>query len=175
MKKIFYIITTLLLIASCATTSNQNIKGNNSFREVPPELQGVNWAKSPNDVMGNPIKDEPLIWVGLIKDVTVSNKGNEVEIEWLCEHLAFTEPGPAAISVRPIKVHRGSGYFALSIVSGEMPLEQALKFKQQHTSSPHYVLACGTLYSIIERKGQKVPFIYTLRFGMGPDLAKIVK
>ena len=125
--------------------------------------------------MSNPIKDEPLIWVGLIKEVTVTNRGNEIEIEWLCEHLAFNEPGPAAIAVRPIKVHKGSGFFALSIVSKEMPLERALEFKKQHTSSPHFVLAGGTLYSIIERKGHKVPFIYTLRFGMGPELAKIIE
>lgn len=109
-RNIFYIIVTLLLIASCGTIANQTRKaGSNSFRDVPPELESVNWIKSPNDVMSNPIKDEPLIWVGLIKEVTVSNKGNEIEIEieWLCEHLAFTEPGPAAIATRPIKVNKG--------------------------------------------------------------------
>ncbi|MBN1380677.1 MAG: hypothetical protein JXA41_03270 [Deltaproteobacteria bacterium] len=175
-RKVFYIIITLFLISSCATTSSQTREaGKNSFRDVPPELEGVNWIKSPNDVISNPIKDEPLIWVGLIKDVTVSNKGNEIEIEWLCEHLAFTEPGPAAITVRPIKVHKGSGHFALSIVSNEMPMERALKFKQQHTSSPHYVVAGGTFYSIIERNNRKVPFLYTLLFGMGPDVAKIIE
>lgn len=173
-RNIFYIIVTLLLIASCGTIANQTRKaGSNSFRDVPPELESVNWIKSPNDVMSHPIKDEPLIWVGLIKEVTVSNKGNE--IEWLFEHLAFTEPGPAAIATRPIKVNKGYGCFALSIVSKEMPLERALEFKQQHTASPHYVLAGGTFYSIIEKKGRKVPFLYTLGFGMGPDLAKNIE
>ena len=175
MRKIFYTILILLLVTSCANAPSQNGKGSHSFRDVPPEWGKINWGKTPNDVIRDPIKDEHLIWVGLVRNVSVTNKGDKIEIEWFCEHLAFTELGPAAISTRPIKTHKGQGYFVFSIIVSEMSMAQAMKFKKEHTSSPHYVLAGGTLDSLVEREGKKIPFLYVLRSGWGPDLAKIIE
>ena len=150
-------------------------KKSSDFRAVPPELVGVDWKRTPNDVLRSPVKDEPLIWLGVVREVFVSHKDAKIEIEWNCEHLAFAEPGPEAISSRPIKVREGRGYFALSLVLGDMTTEQAMKFKREHTESPHYMLVGGTFAGFVERNGRQVPFLYTLRFGLGPNLAVVVK
>jgi hypothetical protein len=123
----------------------------------------------------SPINDEPLIWLGIIKDVFVSPKGDKMEIEWLCEHLAFAEPGPEAISFRPIKAHEGRGGFSMSLIVEDMTMDQAIKFKKEHTESPHYMLVGGTFAGFVERNGRQVPFLNTLRFGLGPKLAVMVK
>ena len=72
-----------------------------------------------------PIKNEPLIWLGAVKDVSIKQKDNKIEIKWLSKHLNFAEPGPAAISVRPIKAHSGEGYFALSLILEKMTMDKA--------------------------------------------------
>jgi hypothetical protein len=150
-------------------------KESSGFHVVPPELAGVDWKRTPNDVLRSPAKDEPLIWLGVVRDVFVSHKDSEIEIEWNCEHLAFVEPGPTAISTRPIQARAGDGYFALSLIIRDMTTEQAMKFKREHTESPHYMLVGGTFAGYVERNGRQIPFLYTLRFGLGPKLAVVVK
>ena len=146
-------------------------KEEKGFHSVPSELTGLDWKRTPFAVLNSPVKNESLIWVGLVKSVYVSQKDGKTEIEWLCEHLSFVKPGPSAISVRPIEVRKGEGRFALSLVLEGMAIERALKFKEEHTSSPHYILVGGKFDGVVEREGRQVPFLYTLRFGMGPKLA----
>ena len=150
-------------------------KESGGFRVVPPELAGVDWKRTPNDVLHSPVKDEPLIWLGVVRDVFVSHKDGKIEIEWYCKYLAFADSGPAAISTRPIKAREGHGYFALSLIVADMTTERAMKFKREHTESPHYMLGGGTFAGFVERNGRQVPFLYTLHFGLGPNLAVIVK
>lgn len=150
-------------------------KESRSLRQVSPEVVGTNWNRAPEDVLASPLKDEPLIWIGAVKNAFVKKLNDKIEIEWLCEHLAFSEPGPDAISVRPIKVRKGRGHFALSIISSDMPMEQAMKFKKEHTDSPHYILVEDKFAGFEEIEGMKVPSLYVYRFGMGPDLAEIIE
>jgi hypothetical protein len=56
----------------------------------------------------------------------------------------------------------------------DMTMEQAMKFKREHTESAHLMLAGGTFVGFVERNGRQVPFLYTLRFGLGPNLATVV-
>lgn len=155
--------------------SNRAEKDNESFRKVPLELAGVDWERTPDDVLANAEKDEPLIWLGMVKDVSVNGKDGKIEIEWVCEHLEFVESGPEAISVRPIKARHGHGYFALSLILDDMTMDQAMKFKREHTESPHYMLVGGTFLGFVDRGGRQVPFLYALRFVLGPNLAKVLK
>jgi hypothetical protein len=131
----------------------------------------VDWTRTPEDVLNSLNKDEPLVWVGLVEEVLVSQKGSQVEILWICKHLRFAEPGLAAISRRPIKVKEGAGSFAVSLVVDGMSLEEARQFQREHTTSPHYLVAGGTFQSFVENHGQKVPFLKTIRMGLGPKLA----
>ncbi len=160
----------LVLAISVFAAAEKEDKG---FHSVPPELAGLDWKRTPVAVLNNPVKDEPLIWLGLVKNVFVSQKDGKTEIEWFCEHLSILKAGPTAILVRPIKARKGEGYFSLSIVLDGRTNERALKFKEEHTSSPHYILAGGKFDGVVEREGKQVPFLYTLRFGMGPNLALI--
>ena len=176
MKKLsFALLIVLLPLVACAPIQTKQDRSRNSFRSVPAELTGVDWKRTPNDVLNRPIKDEPLIWVGIVRDVFVSHKEGKIEIEWLCEHLSFAEPRPEAISIRPIKARPGLGYFALSLIVSDMTTEQAMKFKNEHTASLHYMLVGGTFAGFVERDGKRVPFLYTLRFGLGPNLAIMIE
>ena len=175
MKISYSLLLILFLFVGCASAPNMPAKESSGFRVVPPELAGVDWKRTPDEVLRSSVKDEPLIWLGVVRDVAVTRKDGKIEIEWYCEHLAFTEPGPGAILTRPIKAREGHGYFALSLIVGDMTTEQAMKFKREHTESPHYMLVGGTFSGVVERSGRQVPFLYTLRFGLGPNLAVIVK
>jgi len=171
----FILLIVLLSLVACAPIQTKLDRTRNSFRSVPAELAGVDWKRTPNDVLNRPIKDEPLIWIGIVRNVFVSHKEGKIEIEWLCEHLRFSEPGPEAVSIRPIKARPGLGFFALSLVVSDMTTEQAMKFKNEHTASPHYMLVGGTFAGFVERGGRRVPFLYTLRFGLGPNLAMMTE
>jgi hypothetical protein len=172
MRKISYsLLLVLLFLVGCASVPSMPAKESSDFRAVPPELVDVDWKRTPNDVLRRPVKDEPLIWLGVVREVFVSHKDGKVEIEWFCEHLSFVEAGPAAISGRPIKARKGEGHFALSLILNDMSIEQALKFKTEHTASPHYILVGGNFAGVVEREGIRVPFLYALRFGLGPNLA----
>ena len=98
---IFSIISVALSVAS-----EKEEKG---FYSVPQELTGLDWKRTPISVLNNPVKDEPIIWVGLVKNVYVSKKDGKTEIEWFCEHISFVKPGPSPISVLPIGVRKGDG------------------------------------------------------------------
>jgi hypothetical protein len=165
----------LLLIGACTPTQEKRRDEGNSFRTVPDELREVNWSRTPNIVMQTPLKDEPLIWLGVVKDVSVKQKDNKIEIEWLCQYLNFANPGPAAISVRPMKAQPGEGYFALSLILEKMTLEKAKELQKEHLATPQYMLAGGKFDGFVQRKGMRVPFLYTYRFSLGPNLAIIEK
>jgi hypothetical protein len=135
-KRSSILLLILLLFAGCASAPKMPVRESIGFRAVPPELAGVDWNRTPDDVQRSPVKDEPLIWLGIIRDMSVTDKDGKIEIEWYCEHLLFVEPGLTAISSRPIKAQPGQGYFALSLVIGDMTTEQAVKFKREHTGSP---------------------------------------
>jgi hypothetical protein len=168
MRKIAHLpLLIFLVLAGCVSAPKMPPKESCGFRAVPPELTGVDWQRTPDDVLHSPAKDEPLIWLGLVKGVSVNHKDGKFEIEWYCEHLAFAEPGPAAISIRPIKAREGHGYFALSLILEDMTAEQAMKFKREHTESPHYMLVGGTFAGIVERNGRQIPFLYTLHLAWG--------
>jgi hypothetical protein len=149
----------------------QATKGTDSFTQLPQELSTVDWTRTPEDVLNSPKKNEPLVWVGQVQEVLLSQNGSKVEILWLCKHLRFAEPGPAAISKRPIKVKTGDRLFAVSLVAENMSMEEARKFQREHTGSAHYLLAGGTFPSFVESHGAKVPLLNTLRMGLGPKLA----
>lgn len=175
MKKLFYIVIfSLFFISACSTSHKQTTEESRSIRQVSPEVVDADWNRTPKDVLENPIQDEPIIWVGIVKNVFVKEQNGKIEIEWVCEHLAFYEPGPAAISVRPIKVCKGQGYFVLSLIIGDMTMEQAMKFKKEHTATKHYILVEGKFTGFEEIDGMKVPFLFTYHFGVGSDLAKMV-
>ena len=176
-KRIYFISLATLLICACVPQYQIKDNNGNSFRTVPEDLAGVDWSRTPTDVLNNPQKDEPLVWLGVVRSVYIkqNQKENKIEIEWLCEHLNFAEPGPTAISVRPIKARSGQGYFTLSVIVENMSIEQARQFRSEHTASPHYMLAGGKFAGIVEREGRRVPFLYMYRFGLGPDLAIIQK
>ena len=176
MKKTRYPIFLVLLAGiACTSIHQERVRKSSDFRTVPSELIGVDWNRTPRDVLTNPIRNEPLIWVGVVRDVVVQEKDGEIEIEWLCEHLMFYEPGPSAISVRPIKTRKGEDLFVLSLIIKDMSIDRAKKFQRDHTAKPHYMLAGGKLAGFVERQGRRVPFLYTYRFGLGPDLAIIEK
>lgn len=176
-KRRYTILLLLLLIMACVPTQQKRDMKSNSFRSVPAELSGVNWRITPIDVLKNPKEEEPLIWLGIVKNVYIKEypKENKIELEWLCEHLNFAEPGPDAISVRPIKARTGEGFFSLSVISENMTIEQARNFQTEHTATQHFMLAGGKLSGFVDRDGKRVPFLYTYRFGLGPDLAIIEK
>lgn len=171
-KKVISIGLLVLLVASC--TSGQPPKTSENFTRLPPELSTVEWTRNPEDVAANPRKSEPLVWVGLVKEVLIYQQGTKIEIDWLCQHLRFAEPGPEAISKRPIKVRKGTGLFGVSLVLENMSVEDARKFQAEHTRTPHYLLAGGTFETVKDWKGSKIPFLNTLRMGLGPKLAELV-
>jgi hypothetical protein len=150
MRKIPHVLLFVLLaLAGCVTAPKLPPKENSGFHGVPSELTGVDWKRTPNDVLRSPVKDEPLIWLGVVKGVSVNHKEGKIEIEWYCEHLSFAEPGPAAISIRPVKARDGDGYFALSLILEDMTIEQAMKFKRAyrvtslHAGGWHICRVCG--------------------------------
>ena len=169
------ILLLLLIVTACVPTQQKRDKESNSFRAVPEELAGVDWKRTPDEVVVAPLKDEPLIWLGIVKDVSVKQKDNRIEIEWLCQYLHFAEPGPAAISVRPMKARTGEGYFASSLILEKMTMERAKELQREHTATQHYMLVGGKFDGFVQRKGVRVPFLYTYRFSLGPDLAVIEK
>lgn len=175
MKKFCSYLLSLLILTACAAVPNQSAEENSSFRKVPTELTGVNWKRTPNDVLRSPEKDEPLIWLGVVKDVFVSQKDGKIEIKWFCNHLVFAEPGPEAIIIRPIKARQGQGYFSLSLVIGDMTMDQAMRFKKEHIDSPHYMLAGGRFAGFVKMNEKQIPFLQTLRFGLGPDLVTLLE
>ncbi len=175
MKRLPYIAVLFwgILMTACMTVPATTGGKEKGFLSVPPELAGVDWKRTPEAVLSNPVKDEPLIWLGIVRKVDVTQRDKKIEIAWYCEHLSFVEAGPPAIGKRPIKAKEGKGFFALSLILDDMSIEQALKFKKEHTASPHYALVGGKFDAVIEREGRPIPFLYTLRFGMGPNLAVI--
>jgi hypothetical protein len=172
-RKVISIGLLMLIVAGC--TSAQPPKASEGFTQLPPELSAVKWTRNPHDVLDNPTKGEPLVWVGLVKEVLVYQQGTKIEIDWLCVHLRFADPGPEAISKRPIKVRQGRGLFGVSLVTENMSLEDARKFQAEHTRTPHYLLAGGTFEAVQDWKDSKVPFLTTLRMGLGPKLAELVE
>ena len=171
MKNTFIVMLVILpLLSACASSPQRLRTQERGFRAVPSELAGVNWLRTPVDVLNSPLKDESIIWVGIIKDVLIKNE-DSIEIEWLCEHLSFADPGPDAIKRRPVTVHKGQGLFAVSLILPEMTMEDANRFKSEHTATPHYMLVGGRFLGFIQREGKQVPFLYVLRFGIGPRLA----
>ncbi len=172
MKTLSYIaLLSFLLLAACVTTPRKMGTEERSFLTVPPELAGADWKRTPTAVLDSPVKNEPLIWLGMVRDVHVGQKGGRAEVEWLCEHLSFAQPGPAAISVRPIRAHKGEGYFVVSLIIDDVTAEQGVKFKAMHTASPHYILVGGKYSDVVEREGKQLPFLYALRLSLGPNLS----
>lgn len=164
-------LLSLLILCLTICVSVGTGKSADSFTQLPPELSAVVWTRTPQDILRSPQVGESLVWVGQVEEVLISQNGSKVELLWVCKHLRFANPGPAAISQRPIKVETGDGTFAVSVVAENMSVEQARKFKREHTASPHYLLAGGTFQSFVEHRGIKIPFLHTLRMGLGPQLA----
>jgi hypothetical protein len=162
----------LFLIFLISYTSTQRANESRDFTQLPSELSAVDWTRTPEDIVTNPKKSEPLVWIGLVKEVLVYQKEAKVEIDWVCQHLTFVDPSPAAISKRPIRVRKGSGVFGVSLVMENMSLDEAKKFQTQHTLTPHYLLAGGTFGGMKDWKGSKVPFINTSGMAVGPKLAQ---
>ena len=163
----------LCFLSACASVPAA--KSTDNFTQLPQELSAVDWTRTPEDVLKSPIKGEPLVWVGQVREVSLSQKESKIEILWLCKHLRFVEPGPAAIAKRPIKVKEGSGSFAVSLVAYTMPIEKARELQKEQTRFPHYLLAGGTFHSFIESHGTKVVLLYPYRMGIGPKLAEFAK
>jgi hypothetical protein len=159
-------------VISSGGSSAQPTKQSDNFTQLPPELSAADWNRTPEDVLASPKKDEPLVWVGQVTEVSVYQNGSKIEINWLCKHLKFVDAGPAAISSRPIKVKGGAGLFSVSLVAENMSIEQAMKFKAEHTRIPHYLLAGGIFSSVIDWHGAKIPFLQTSRMAIGPKLAE---
>lgn len=63
----------------------------------------------------------------------------------------------------------------MSLIVGDMAMEQAMRFEREHTESPHYMLVGGTFAGFVGRNGREVPFLHTLRFGLGPNLTMVLK
>ena len=167
-------MTLVLIFVLAACASPQNLKDREGFTQLPQELRGVDWTRTPEDVLDSPKEGEPLVWVGQIEEVEVKQQDTKVEIGWICRHLEFADPGPAAISKRPIRVKKGAGYFALSLTIADMSIARAREFQREHTQSPHYLLAGGTFCSMIDRHGRKIPFLITQRISFGPELVEFV-
>lgn len=163
----------VLLFVGCAMPPGTSERNDGGFRTLPPDLPSPNWTSTPVSVLKSPVKNEPLVWLGLVKNVYVSEKRGKVEIEWLCEHLVFLEPGPAAISVRPIRARKGQGYFAVSLIADGMPVERAMQFKANHTGLRHYLLVGGKFAGLVDRDGRRVPVLSTLRLDIAANLAVV--
>ncbi|MDY6951076.1 MAG: hypothetical protein SWE60_06170 [Thermodesulfobacteriota bacterium] len=170
-KRLWVFVPLLLCMVSCGTVQKKEGDHSKGFRTVPPPLIEADWERTPTDVLSNPVEDEPLIWAGIVAHVYVRARDGRVEVEWLCKHLRFCKPGPRAISVRPVEVKEGEGYFSLALRLKSISLKQAERFQKEHVLTPHYMLAGGTLKEIVEREGRKVPLLQVLRFGLGRDLA----
>lgn len=164
----------LLFLGSCASTQVEN-NGSPDFTQVPDELAAVDWSRSPRDTLVNPKEDEPVVWVGVVKEVLVYKNAANVEIDWLCQYLRFVQSGPAAISKRPIAVRKGTGLFGVSLVVENMSLDEAKKFQIDHTHIPHYVLVGGRLAAVQDWKGDKIPFVKALRMSLGPKLVDLAE
>jgi hypothetical protein len=172
MKKLIYISLLIFMFAvACTPAVKITERDEKDLRSVPSELSGLDWKRTPMSVLSNPIMEEPLMWLGLVKNVSVTEEDNKTKIEWFCEHLSFVETGPAAISGRPIKARKGEGDFAISLIMTDMTKEQALKFKSEQTSTAHYILVAGKFDGFVEREGRRIPFLYSLRFDLGRNLA----
>ncbi|GEM_PF-4024436 len=161
----------LLGLVGCASTRVENRSRN--FTQLPPELTAVNWKQSPRDILANASVGEPLVWVGLVKEVLVYRNAGSIEIDWVCQHLRFIDAGPAAITKRPITVREGTGVFGVSLVVEDMPIDEAKKFQVDHTHVPHYLLVGGTLAAVRDWKGEKIPFVKALRMALGPQLVSL--
>jgi len=170
-KRLFALLSSLLFVVACGTVQKTEGDNRKSFRTVPPALIKVDWHRTPTDVLSNPVQDEPLIWAGIVEHVYVRPRDGKIEVEWFCKHFRFCRPGPKAISVRPIEVKEGEGYFTLALTLKDISLKQAERFQKEHTLTPHYMLAGGIFLGIAQREGRKVPLLRVLRFGLGRDLA----
>lgn len=164
------VLALILLFTAQMTIASDKDK----FTKVPETLSGVNWNRTPIDVIASPKNGEPLIWVGHIEDAKVCQRDKKVEIEWLCKHYKFANPGEEAIVTRPMSVLNDSGgYFVVSLVS-EMPIERAMKFARNHKENSHYLLVAGTMDSIVDRNGKKAVFVYTHRMDVGASLVTFI-
>lgn len=172
-SKIIILLSLFLFLSACSVMQKKLNEDDGSFRTVPIELTDFDWKRMPVDVVANPRPDEPLIWLGVVKDVMIIPKDGKIEIKWFCQHLSFADHSPHAISTRPIKARPGKGYFIVSLIIEQMTMEEAMNFKHEHTATPHYMLAGGKLDAIVEREGIQVPFLHTLKFGLGPNLAVV--
>ena len=172
-KALRFSLCLLWLLWACAAV--QSARGAENFTQLPKELSAVDWTRSPEDVLADPKEGEPLVWVGLVTEVLVYRRGSKIEIDWLCKHLKFVKAGPLAILTRPIKVKEGAGLFGVSLVSEDMSMEQAKKFQAEHTQTPHYLLAGGTLAGVNDWKGSKIPFLHTSLMNLSSKLVEFAK
>lgn len=163
----------LIFCFSFATTSHcATAKG---FRELPPVLEGVDWKKTPAYVVKFPKFGESHVWVGRIEDVRLIQQPGKVEIDFFCKHLSFVQLTADSIAVRPILVKNESdGHFLISLII-ETDMQEAEKIRESHMREPTYLLAGGSLDSIVELKGEKVPFLHAHRMETGKNLVKFVQ
>jgi len=158
MKSRLVLLAVLMFAASCASPVTKN----RGLLSIPPDFGPVAWTTSPAAVVQGRLKGTAVVWIGRVVAFTYAHRDGKLVLEWVCNSLPFVAPGPTAIRERPVAVRaQSNGRFLVNLVEVDMPDERAEALKRDYSAEPHYLLAAGTVDSIVDDDGIPTVFLYT--------------
>lgn len=167
MKVRFWIACVALFsLAACATSAGGGL------RATPAGLGPVSWSTTAADVIEHPKRDQAVIWIGRVIDVSYWKRDDKLVMEWTCENLPMVHPGEAALEKRPIAVqHAPAGTFVINLEQIGMSENEASRLARAHEASLHYVVVAGSVDAVVSRLGVPTVFLHTRQFELSRELA----
>ncbi len=167
----FVVVSLLVLLAGAGGTA---LDFGPTLIEVPAELGVINWNLTPAAVLAEGKTGQSVVWLGTIEKVTAKPRGEETEVEWLCRHLRFAEPGPAAIARRPIPVTRdANGLFVVDLII-KAPTEAAETIQEHFAGAGQYLLVAGRVEDVVTRDGSSAVVLHAARMLQANELIENV-
>ena len=113
------------------------------FRTVPPILGKVSWNKTPAQVLKQPNPKEGLVWLGIVRGVSVRPGGDVVDLEIFCEYLYWVGAGPEALADHEFVAHRSTEPRFAFPLHAKAPVALGETLKRNLLSTTSYVLIGG--------------------------------